>query len=175
MDLTRHFRSPSSFAPMAAPSPTALIMVILQVTDQSRLLIYLFWISNIFDFETTGYFCRCQGFKIKAFPATHDSWKMRYRSSRSLDPLLLEGTSSMLTTIIPKLWPRHNIGVPPWSDRINWQHSTDTILLVVTTMAHIAPIASHCPTYNTLGGINTPWHTGLDLVVSQPRKVPAPI
>ena len=65
LDLTIRSCSPSSSsAPMAAPYPTALTMVVLQVTGQAWSVAYFLWIPMVYDLDTARDFYRDQGFDI---------------------------------------------------------------------------------------------------------------
>ena len=74
MDLTRRFCSPSFSAPMAAPFSIKLAMGILQVTDLSLLVAYLFWIPVVANFKSAEDFYQDQEFKTTAIPTLRLYW-----------------------------------------------------------------------------------------------------
>ena len=100
--LTIRCCSPSPSSPMAAPSPTSMTMVVLQVTNQLWLVAYYLWILSVEEIDTSIAFYWIQGFMVEAIPTTIYSWDHRYWFSHSLASLTLEVTSAILGTIIPE-------------------------------------------------------------------------
>ena len=68
--LTIHCCYPSPSSLMESPSPTSMTMVVLQVTNQLRLVAYYLWILSVEELDTSVAFYWIQGFMNEAIPTT---------------------------------------------------------------------------------------------------------